>query len=602
MKSVIKNYCAIEAPGYAIMINGNWGIGKTYFVKAYFDSLPTLKMIYVSLYGITDKYQIDDQIFSALIGNVKASDNEIKKAADLVGSVFSTFGDKTQGSAIGALASTAGGLIKSKALKNIGNDTVIVFDDLERADISPYLCMSKINEFVEHQKLKVIILCDEEKISDQKYCEYKEKVVLHTNHLERSLQEITDICFKTVGRFSDCSQVNFFKNQFLITLGQVKSNNLRTLVHGLSCFKTLVDKINSMDSSLKGNDIVADLLFPSLVLAIGYREYNVDLNSLKKIVTQLSDLSFSYYMTKEKDKDRKLTPLDKFYEEVVAKATKNIDFMSVFELVCKGHLSEEMLIDDMNRWDIIKRGNDYPITSFDHTSAISDEEFTLIVNKAYVILDDENYIFPNTAALFRFCKNFELFYSKNATSLCKGFRKKLRTFALSVCKNCQEHTEADHFGITEGENSFISKLHKSLNELSTKLVEHDNKVKSQKSLLDLIANQNLLALENSLRLETETEFLTIPFIENLLVEIEKTDAATLRILAIFIQKRYTAGYFFNKFKPEIPAIICLYEGIDMIISERSNSLSSMMLRHLTETLHEISKRAGEPNVSNNSDT
>ena len=59
-------YCAMDnAPEFAVLLNGEWGSGKTWFIKKFIEE-NDLKIIYVSLYGITSFTEIEDEFFRQL--------------------------------------------------------------------------------------------------------------------------------------------------------------------------------------------------------------------------------------------------------------------------------------------------------------------------------------------------------------------------------------------------------------------------------------------------------------------------------------------------------------------------------------------------------
>ena len=65
IKTLIKGYIQEKSYPYAIMIDGSWGSGKTYFVKN--QLIPDVKClniesIYVSLYGVRNEESITKQI------------------------------------------------------------------------------------------------------------------------------------------------------------------------------------------------------------------------------------------------------------------------------------------------------------------------------------------------------------------------------------------------------------------------------------------------------------------------------------------------------------------------------------------------------------
>lgn len=85
----IDNYIKEQESDYAIMLNGLWGCGKTYFVKnALIPHIETTsyaevskKVIYVSLYGIKDMDELMTFIGLRIL-NIKANNYARNKASD----------------------------------------------------------------------------------------------------------------------------------------------------------------------------------------------------------------------------------------------------------------------------------------------------------------------------------------------------------------------------------------------------------------------------------------------------------------------------------------------------------------------------------------
>ena len=588
LTKVIEDYCEISQPKYAIMINGCWGVGKTFFIQNFFKEKTKRRLIYASLFGTTEPSKIDDLVFSALIGNIDTSNSEIRQAGDLLGKVFGAFGDKGTGSALGAFAATAGEALKNRALKNLGEDVVLVFDDLERAHISPYLCISKINTYVEHQNLKVIILSDEEKIDDPKYQEYKEKVVLHTNYLERSTQEICTTCFDAVGNFNH-NYLERFKLEFEYLIDLLEARNLRTIIHGLNCFKSLVDTATRLNPELKHEENLVRLLPSAIILSIGYKDYSIDVTTLEKLVIDLNGMYLNYFLKKDNQQDSITTPLDCFYEQVLSKMNKAVDFKSVYELVCKGHLSEEFLKSDIERFTATF-SLDYRMTNFNVSEQISDKEFDVLVNEAYEIVQDPQYSFNSAKALFSFCRNLAFFYEKGTTHLSDNFLAELESFSINALNRCKDITEIDDFQLHNNDNKFLNEL---LSKLNKMLIELRNKTLSQElrsSLLNALKTRNIIELEKLLRNDREVYFLDSTFVKKLLIALETSDAAELRLFIIFFEKRFSPGHYYEKYSSELGNLVCLKDGVKKILKTKKASLSLYFMKHLEVILSEVLDR------------
>ena len=68
VKAYLTYYIAFSyPPHFAVLLNGPWGIGKTFLLKEFLKPLAgEMKCVYVSLYGLTSFDEIDDAIFRAM--------------------------------------------------------------------------------------------------------------------------------------------------------------------------------------------------------------------------------------------------------------------------------------------------------------------------------------------------------------------------------------------------------------------------------------------------------------------------------------------------------------------------------------------------------
>ena len=63
----IKKYIKNDRINYAVLIDGEWGSGKTYFIKRnYIDKHPDTTL-YISLYGLKSKDEINKKIYYEII-------------------------------------------------------------------------------------------------------------------------------------------------------------------------------------------------------------------------------------------------------------------------------------------------------------------------------------------------------------------------------------------------------------------------------------------------------------------------------------------------------------------------------------------------------
>jgi hypothetical protein len=156
-------YSRLEAPGFAVLVTGEWGSGKTFQVL---KLVPEKRRYYVSLFGLTSK----EEIYSELLAQIYPSDAKAKKEADF----FSKLNPFDL--SIGVVMASA---IRRKLRTKLNKDRIIIFDDVERSPIPLKIRLGIINDLVEHEKCHVVVIAHDEQIAKE-FSESKEKVFGHT--------------------------------------------------------------------------------------------------------------------------------------------------------------------------------------------------------------------------------------------------------------------------------------------------------------------------------------------------------------------------------------------------------------------------------------
>lgn len=166
----ILDYIRSDYTDYAIMINGEWGSGKTYFwnnkIRKQIDSLrlngKQYTTIYMSLYGISNLEEISKKIF---IETTQLMDKNLKKYMNATGQLSIPEYAKTGLDMANLFGVTQNGDKIDYAKFFSTDDKVLCFDDLERANVDVIDILGYINNFVEHDHIKTIIICNEKELS-----------------------------------------------------------------------------------------------------------------------------------------------------------------------------------------------------------------------------------------------------------------------------------------------------------------------------------------------------------------------------------------------------------------------------------------------------
>ena len=166
----ILDYVRSEYTDYAIMINGEWGSGKTYFwnnkIRNRIDNMQfngkNYTTIYMSLYGISNLEEISKKIF---IETTQLMDKNMKKYMNSTGQVSIPEYAKTGLDMANLFGVTQNGDKVDYSKFFSTDDKVLCFDDLERANVDVIDILGYINNFVEHDHIKTIIICNEKELS-----------------------------------------------------------------------------------------------------------------------------------------------------------------------------------------------------------------------------------------------------------------------------------------------------------------------------------------------------------------------------------------------------------------------------------------------------
>ena len=177
--AAIKKYVDEYLYDYAVMIDGTWGCSKTYFVlkklivelkeheEKKVKSIKGYKkhnVIYISLYGVKSIEDISKKLcVEAYFGKTEKLGNVLKKGADVVSSLVPIALEVVKPFArnVELEQQDISSVIESfLPIKN----SILIFDDLERCNCSINEILGYINSFVEHEKMKVIIVANQDEI------------------------------------------------------------------------------------------------------------------------------------------------------------------------------------------------------------------------------------------------------------------------------------------------------------------------------------------------------------------------------------------------------------------------------------------------------
>lgn len=192
IESEVIRYLGDNNYRYAILIEGEWGCGKTYFVlndlhttiEKYELSHTKRTVRYISLYGCKSVEEIEENLYWSII------DEQFYKKYEQIIPSESYFGkEKEKRQKSGRIITNISKKmvsslmqrfeISSKSYEFISdflslNKNIFIFDDLERCACPPNEILGYINGLVEHEGAKVILIANEREIGTLTQAKNKE--------------------------------------------------------------------------------------------------------------------------------------------------------------------------------------------------------------------------------------------------------------------------------------------------------------------------------------------------------------------------------------------------------------------------------------------
>ena len=309
----ILDYIRSDYTDYAVMLNGEWGSGKTHFwnnkIKKKIESMQLngkrYTTIYMSLYGISNLEEISKKIF---METTQLMDKNLRRFMNSKGQETIPEYAKTGLDMANFFGVTQNGNKLDYAEFFATDDKVLCFDDLERANVDVIDILGYINNFVEHDHIKTIIICNEKELatklkssnlemktfiatylldkqnelnkSDKPMVEKIQDKIEHVfdkaNDYERIKEKLIGETFEYAPKFdyiingilmryeNNPELIRFLRENtgiIISTFNRSGTRNLRILKHALNDFKKIYEMVNKSYSNTSNRVMQTMLIF-----------------------------------------------------------------------------------------------------------------------------------------------------------------------------------------------------------------------------------------------------------------------------------------------------------------------------------------------------
>lgn len=306
LNQIVRDYLEAQNTDYAIMINGDWGSGKSYYIKHDFFRVVT-DVDYKQ--EISELESLQTKLTKVLTRSRKdqRNDNHLKKYdakkyypfyVSLYGiSSIEDFNTKVADGVydwIGKGIEIATSFAKDKFGVSfpfsvgvyIPHNAVLVFDDLERIcsdKITPVEVLGLINSYAEHHNKKVIIVCNESEFSKHMtednhnsngvtdFCKYKEKTIRFAYTFKPDISSVYDTFAKE--QQDEYAEYLAKNKEFILGLFNIGGKqNLRTLKFFVDIYYKIFTALQRVDLEKYAALVLKKLVTTTLIYVMEYKQ------------------------------------------------------------------------------------------------------------------------------------------------------------------------------------------------------------------------------------------------------------------------------------------------------------------------------------------
>lgn len=493
IKSSIINFLNQKLSRGALLIDGQWGTGKTYFIKneliPYLVEEKKTNVIYLSLFGLSSgvelknaiiaKSLIDAETKSTLGGKVKDRVAKIVSKKNYLSNFISAF--------------EVSDLVSFK-------DVVFIFDDIERVHSEELLLdfMGIItSSLIEENDYKVIIIGNLNKIENNDFFIYQEKVISRVIRFRPDVEKaIQGILSKISKENSEVHKLLSQKKDFIISiLDKYRISNFRTIIQSIDIILSILKEVNQIKDFI----LLDELIYFTLIINNEYRNTNVNQKFWVEIKGSMGNWPFEdlghCYVNWWDDLSDELTSLEMkkriraYFCYDFSHLNKNSDGNSIFihnayHLIMNGIIDEERLNNEIEYLTELKKekleNQKYDIVSdLYNWEDTKSSEFDTVKKKALSLLSDKK------TPIITFVNVIKLVY--DAQKNTKGIFDDIKLNNIITTYQAQDYIEF----LRDKNNDYLENLQVSIENIP-------------KSLKDVILNDiNVVRRENNYKLSVE---------------------------------------------------------------------------------------------------
>lgn len=445
LNQIINNYLQSEEP-YALQIDGEWGVGKTYFIRhQVIDKLKEKNHypVYFSVYGYNNLNDLKQELFYQII-SVLGSNESIMVSINKLNKKFKKISDILNDSKVKSIGLISDWILESynnaKLNSSIKEQSIVIFiDDLERVskeiDLKDLLGFV-LNELLEKMQCKVIILSNNSEISKETdFKRIKEKMISRTVKFKYDMSTVEDTILKEskntfIKENSSWIRI-ILENQQIVN--EKKGLNMRTLFSIIENFDfielKLFEDINSLESDELKMKIRKSIFLNIFVITNEYKLGNVDENSFELLKGLTDTRYFSYYLGKDKIKTIRETIIDQYHNQVKEFDDYIFYSIDINSYILLGYIDQINYIKTWKNSFLPKSKEINNLDQMKNFRHITDDELEVIQKNILKDVENDKFDFKELITVYGQINQFEkmdlLFLDNNYSEIIENKLKEL---------------------------------------------------------------------------------------------------------------------------------------------------------------------------------
>ena len=387
---IVKDYLTRETNN-ALLITGEWGVGKTYFfnnilskeiekVSTKENESVKYKPIRVSLSGVTSIDDIERRIVEELYPSLNKG---LKWGKGILKFVLS----------VPKIKEYIPEIPNSDVIGSETDNLVICFDDLERRSKTFPIdsLIGYINNLTENNNLKTIIIANTNKIEDESFDEIKEKLIGREIEYKINIKEVFDTLIQSEFQsFSEYTKFLQKEKNFICSFFQ-DYKNIRTLKFILTRYHDIYSQIEKIAHSIQyiqsnKEVLLKDTLLFTIAIAIEHKKGKITRNSKEEVDNKIriTRKNLEKYFNKQPSSKQEIKEEDKTILETIKSKYYNENnfsyffYESIFDYIIGLNVLDEDLLDkDIKEKYKISKDNTIPESYKLYNQIDSDEVFSM---------------------------------------------------------------------------------------------------------------------------------------------------------------------------------------------------------------------------------